>query len=441
MRVVDHDIMIARAIELLPALLVSAVVCFLHDNAAQGQVVGKAEVRGESSLAPSPPMGWNSWNGFGKLTVNEHLIREVIDAIVENGLRDAGYRYVVIDGGWRDTKLGPNGELLANPARFPHGITPLADYAHSKGLKLGLHTVPGTHDCTGDPVGGYGHEATQAQQLVDWGVDFVKLDKCRFEGGWTEKSLHDTYFKWSRLLHGRSDNSVVLSISAYEGRDWYPKVCQMARTTEDISARVAGMSGCHAVFDDPIPKAINKWGMLSVMEIAEINNKWASLAGKGYWNDPDMLVTGDQGLSDAEQRSHFALWCVMSAPLMLGNDPRNMSREESAIIRNEEAISIDQDPSEQGRRITKVGDKEVWAKQLRGGSVAVLLLNRNREQSETITLDLKRVGIDSEANIKDVYAKKELGVAKDSLSFDVGAEIQCVPEAIQIVGIINFPVS
>ena len=116
-------------------------------------------------------MGWNSWNTFGKQKVNERLITQVIDAIVESGLREAGYKYVVIDGGWRDTKLGPHGELLPNPEKFPHGIKPLAEYAHSKGLKLGLHTVPGTHDCTGDPVGGYGHEAIQVRAI------------CRLESG------------------------------------------------------------------------------------------------------------------------------------------------------------------------------------------------------------------------------------------------------------------
>ena len=123
-------------------------------------------------LAPTPPMGWNSWNWFGKTEINENNIRECIDAIVAQGLMDAGYEYFVIDGGWRDTKLGPNGELQANPKKFPHGIKVLADYAHSKGLKFGLHTVPGTHDCGGDLVGGFGHEEVQVKQFVDWGARF-----------------------------------------------------------------------------------------------------------------------------------------------------------------------------------------------------------------------------------------------------------------------------
>ena len=399
--------------------LLAIVMCPCQANPAQSEAPVEEQTTTQGSSAPSPPMGWCSWNWFGKHTINEQIIIEVIDAIVESGLCEVGYEYVVVDGGWRDTKLGPNGELLPHPEKFPNGIKRLADYAHSKGLKFGLHTVPGTHDCIGDPVGGYGHEEVHVQQFVDWGVDFVKLDKCRFEGGWSEEILKDTYFKWSRLLQERSENVVILSISAYLWRDWYPEVGQMGRTTEDISAKVAGMSGCTAVFDDPIPEAINKWGMLNIMQIAEINNQWAKFAGKGYWNDPDMLVTGDHGLSNDEQKSHFALWCVMSAPLMLGNDPRNMTPEEKAIILNEAAIAINQDPTEQGKRIRTKGETEIWAKKLANDEVAVLLLNRSRHHKKIITVDLDIIGMQSEVHVEDVYAKKKLGKAKGIISYDI----------------------
>jgi len=147
-------------------------------------------------LAPTPPMGWNSWNWFGKHQINETIVREVIDAMVANGLKDAGYEYVVVDGGWRDTTLAADGKLRPNPKRFPHGMKAFADYAHSKGLKFGVHTVPGTNDCGGDAVGGFGHEKVQVQQFADWGLDFIKLDKCRYKPGWTEDLLKKIYFKW-----------------------------------------------------------------------------------------------------------------------------------------------------------------------------------------------------------------------------------------------------
>ena len=309
-------------------------------------------------LAPTPPMGWNSWNWFGKTEINENNMRECIDAIVAQGLIDVGYEYFVIDGGWRDTKLGPNGELQANPKKFPHGIKVLADYAHSKGLKFGLHAVPGTHDCGGDLVGGFGHEEVQVKQFVDWGLDFIKLDKCKFTDGWNEELVTQTYNKWGDLLKN-CGRDIVLSISAYQWRDWYPQIGQMARTTGDIAAK------CYtegALFDPP---ADFKKRYNSVMEIAEINNKSAAFAGNGYWNDPDMMVTGNQGLSLDEQKSHFALWCIMSSPLILGNDPRNMTNDEKGIIMNKRAISINQDPTEQGKRIKKEGNVEVWGQTIK----------------------------------------------------------------------------
>ncbi|SNZ01761.1 glycoside hydrolase family 27 protein [Flagellimonas pacifica] len=400
-----------------PICIIALISC---NNSPKEKKSEPAEmpVNKEKLLAPTPPMGWNSWNWFGKKDINEKIMYEVIDAIDQSGLKTAGYEYVVIDGGWRDTKLGENGALLAHPVKFPNGIKPLADYAHSKGLKFGLHTVPGTADCINDPVGGYGNEEVQIQQFVDWGIDFVKIDRCRFEGGWDLDILHKTYAKWKRLLEEKSDRDVLISISAYEWFDWNAEIGQMARTTEDISAKVSGMSGNDAQFDGQIPEENNAWGLLTVMEIAEENNKWATYAGNGYWNDPDMLVTGEHGLTFAEQKSHFALWCIMSSPLMLGNDPRNMSEEEKSIILNKDAISINQDPTEQGKRIIKNTDTEVWAKNLKDNQVAVLLLNRNQENKKNIALNLEDVGIFQKINIKDVYAGKDIGTASGLISHD-----------------------
>jgi len=353
-------------------------------------------------LAPTPPMGWNSWNWFGKQQVNEEIIKQCMDAMVDQGLLDAGYNYFVIDGGWRDTKLGPNGELLPNPKKFPHGIKVLADYAHSKGLKFGLHTVPGTADCGGDPVGGFGHEEVQMKQFVEWGLDFIKLDKCRYADGWTEELLRKTYEKWKGLID-KSGRDILFSISAYVWRDWYPEVGQMARTTGDIKARVSR----GAVFD-------NVKG--SVMEIAEINNKSAQFAGNGYWNDPDMLAVGNQGLTVDEQKVHFALWCIMSSPLILGNDPRNMTSEEKDMITNRLAISINQDPTEQGKLVKAENKGEVWVKKLKGGKYAVLLINRDNEKDRTVELSLSDLKNSGEFVATEVYSGDDLGKITSSFS-------------------------
>lgn len=357
-------------------------------------------------LAPTPPMGWNSWNWFGKKEINEQLIREVIDAMAANGMREAGYNYVVVDGGWRDTKLGPGGELRAHPEKFPHGMKALADYAHSKGFKFGLHTVPGDLDCGGDPVGGFGHEAVQVKQFVDWGLDFIKLDRCRLTSEWNDEILRTTYLKWTSLL-AHCGRPIVLSLSAYKYFDWYPQAGQMGRTTGDIRCRIHG----GAIFDGQ-----KKSKMSSVMSIADLNNASAAFAGPGYWNDADMLVTGDRGLTQDEQTSHFALWCVMSSPLMLGDDPRNLTPEEKAIVLNHDAISINQEPTEQGRRLSKNGDAEVWAKKLTGNRLAVLLLNRSSSKTNLITADWKTLGLSGEMNVKDVFENSALAPKSDEVS-------------------------
>lgn len=370
-------------------------------------------------VAESPPMGWNSWNWFGKQNINETIIKEVIDAMVSTGLRDAGYEYVVIDGGWRDIKLGPDGELLPHPRRFQGGIKALADYAHANGLKFGLHFVPGTHDCGGDPIGSLGREEVHLQQFIDWGVDFVKIDRCgNRESPWTEESIEEVYVRWHDLI-ANSGSDIVYSISAYQFRDWYPAVAHMARTTYDISAR----ANAGAVFEDGNR---NNNTFLSVMGVAELNNNYAQYAGNGYWNDPDMMVTGN-GLNPDEEQSHFALWCIMSSPLMLGNDPRNISDSELEILLNEEAIAINQDPTEQGRLIRTHGPTQIWVKELQGDRYAVLLLNRDGTQPRTVSFKMQWLGnpeaastspisfireytgLEGKWRARSVFEKKDLG--------------------------------
>ncbi|WP_167613449.1 glycoside hydrolase family 27 protein [Maribellus sediminis] len=356
------------------------------------------------SLTPTPPMGWNSWNYFGKNDINETIIRECIDAIVESGLKDAGYEYVVVDGGWRDTELDADGRLKSHPVKFPHGIKPLVDYAHSKGLKFGVHTVPGTHDCGGDKVGAYNIEEVHINQFIEWGLDFIKVDKCKLDldceaNCWTEEKTEEVYRKWRKILDEKK-STMVLSISAYKFRDWNSEVCNMSRTTGDISARVSGGAFfTHKSGDKP-----SDYAPRSVMGIAHKNNLCADFAGSGYWNDPDMLANGDNGLSVAEQESHFALWCVMSAPLFLGNDPRYMLDSDKKIITNKLAIAIDQDPTEQGRYIYSENAVEVWKKNLDNGKSAILIINAGEEAVTNFSPKLEQLGIEDGAKVQDVYS-------------------------------------
>jgi len=396
---------------LLPAILATSAAA-LH-----------AQKRPE--LAPSPPMGWNSWNWFGKAAIDEPTVREVIDAMVSTGLRDAGYKYIVIDGGWRDTKLAPNGELRADPDKFPDGIKALADYAHSKGLKFGLHTVPGRFDCGGDPVGGFGNEKTQLAQFVAWGLDFIKLDRCKLSADkkgdatgeqWTEASTEETYRNWSALLRD-CGRDITYSISAYQFRPWNPEVCNMSRTTTDIRSH---FNSGGAEFEKGENKNKKGQKFLSIMDAAEINNRAATSAGNGYWNDAEMLVTGDPALTREEQQAHFALWCIMSSPLMLGNDPRHLTDQERAIILNPRAIAVDQDPTEQGRRVwqDKTAGTEIWMKHLANGRHALLLLNRNKSKPATITADFAKLGLPAELYVHDIYTAQDKGQVKTSYTAD-----------------------
>ena len=392
-------------------------------------VIQVAAVGGDKSttddkvIAPTPPMGWNSWNYFGKHQINETVMRECIDAMVSSGLKDAGYNYFVIDGGWRDTILNEDGSLRAHPVKFPNGIKPLADYAHSKGLKFGLHTVPGTHDCAGDAVGAYGIEEIHIQQFVDWGLDFVKVDRCKLcldcekKDCWDEDNIEAVYRKWRSVLDEKGSD-ILLSVSAYKFREWNPEVCNISRTTGDISCKIK-RSGAYLTEAD---KVARNGHMGSVLGIADINNQAAKYARPGYWNDPDMLVTGDNGLTIPEQKAHFALWCVMSAPLFLGNDPRNISDDEKAIIMNKTAIAIDQDPTEQGVKLFTQDGVEYWKKNLKNGASAVLLINGTADEQVEVEIDWQKLGIKEAKKITDVYSGANFnGVSPLSFALDAHA--------------------
>lgn len=354
-----------------------------------------------------PPMGWNSWNWFGK-KINEEIISETIDALVSTGLRDVGYNYIIIDGGWRGDSLNADGTIPENRERFPGGLKYLVDKAHENGLKVGIHTCPGLTDCGGKKVGVYGHEEAHLQQLVALEVDYIKLDCCgchRIPG----TSPEEIYTKWRKLLDNCErdiflSGSAGFSIKPETWKERVPRVFDMCRTTADIAAY--GSNGA---------RFKGKGKNHSITEIADINNKMASVAGNGYWNDPDMLVIGHPTLTVAEQESHMALWCIMTAPLILGNDVRNMGEVERSILFNREAIAVDQDPSEQGRKIKKVGEAEVWLKNLSDGSKAVALLNRDGKE-QTITLHAADIQMSGPMTIRNIFRKKDLGVFTGSYS-------------------------
>jgi alpha-galactosidase len=362
-----------------------------------GPAITRAQNAVDAGLAMTPPMGWNSWNKFA-CNVSEDLIKSTADAMVSSGMKDAGYQYVVIDDCWQVSR-DRNGNIVADPQRFPSGIKALADYVHSKGLKFGIYSDAGSKTCQGRP-GGLGHEYQDALMYASWGVDYLKYDWCNT----TTQDAKASYANIRAALNA-TGRSIVLSICEWGKNQpwlWGAQVGgNLWRTTDDIQDRWAGKKqwpgdGCCSN---------------GVTDIIDENVGLYSYAGPGHWNDPDMLEVGNGGMTMTEYRSHFSMWCLLAAPLMTGNDLRSMTPEIKSILTNREVITVDQDSlGSQGRRVWKDGDLEAWSKEMKDGSRAVVLLNRGGTEQE-ITVNWNQIGYPDHlpAAVRDLWAGKDLG--------------------------------
>ena len=340
----------------------------------------------DNGVARTPPMGWNTWNTFG-CDISETLIRQTADAIVANGMRDLGYRYVVVDDCWFDPNRDSAGNLRGDPVRFPSGMKALGDYLHARGLRFGLYQVPVDQTCAQyfdsypGATGSLGHEAQDARQFAAWGVDFLKYDWCSPNGTMAEQVA--TFAKMRDAL-AATGRQIVYSInpnSIHEKtgplRDW-GDVANMWRTTEDITnAWNTGQSNGYP---------------MGIQNIVNVNVPLAPRARPGSFNDPDMMEVGNGGMTDAETRSHFALWTVMAAPLIAGNDLRNTSTATLNILRNQNLIAINQDSlGLQAAQVSNDGTRRVLAKRLSNGDVAVALFNQG-SAATTVTTTAAAVG-------------------------------------------------
>jgi alpha-galactosidase len=351
-----------------------------------------------NGLALTPPMGWNTWNKFA-CNVSEDLVKGAADAMVSSGMKDAGYQYIVIDDCWQE-KRDDKGNIVPYADRFPNGMKAVADYVHSKGLKFGIYSDAGRKTCGGKP-GGLGHEYQDAISYASWGVDYLKYDWCNTVPGQDAKASYTNI----RQALDASGRPIVLSICEWGSHEpwlWGEEAGgNLWRTTGDIQDRWAGKK-------EWAPGICCNNGVLAIVDQ---NEPLYSHAGPGHWNDPDMLEVGNGGMTTTEYRSHFSLWAIMAAPLMAGNDIRNMTPEIREILTNKELIAIDQDPlGLQGRRVWKDGDLEVWSKQLQDGSRAVLLLNRGTSQ-QTVTATWQQIGYPAHitAAVRDLWTHKDLG--------------------------------
>ncbi len=328
-------------------------------------------------------MGWNSWNRFA-CDVSEQLIRETADAMASNGMKEAGYTYVNIDDCWHGQRDG-QGFIHPDPKRFPSGMKALSDYVHSKGLKLGIYSDAGAKTCGGKPAS-RGHEYQDALTYAQWGVDYLKYDWCEC----TDLNAKGAYTTMRDAIHS-AGRPMVFSICEWGQNKpwlWAGDVGHLWRTTGDITA----------CFDCQIDHGT--WSQWGVLQILDQQKGLREYAGPGHWNDPDMLEVGN-GMGRNEDRAHFSLWCMLAAPLIAGNDLRNVPAGTLQILTAKEVIAVDQDPlGIEGFQYSKKDGLEVWFKPLKNGDWAMCALNRNTNTAR-IMFDWK-----SEA-VTDGLSKRE----------------------------------
>lgn len=386
---------------LLPLVCLSALVTAPVPVIGQGSptrhMAPKAQSAPAQVVAATPPMGWNSWNYFfGKVTDKD--IRDSADEIVSTGMKDAGYIYVNIDDTWEGHR-DANGNIQSN-SKFPD-MKALADYVHSKGLKIGIYSSPGPKTCAGYE-GSYGHEEQDAKTWASWGIDYVKYDLCSFIPAVMQKQapndmaaqmklMYEAYDKMGKALKA-TGRPIVLSLCQY-GWDavweWGPQVgANLWRTTGDIN-----------------PHWDRVYAILSQQEGLE------KYAGPGHWNDPDMLEVGNGKMSLAENRSHFSMWAMLSAPLLAGNDLPHMKPEIRDILTNKDIIAIDQDRlGKQARRVYSEGEVDVWMKHLSGGAVAIAVLDAGADRYSThpFHLSLTKLGLHGPLQGKNLWTGKPI---------------------------------
>ena len=356
----------------------------------------------EDGLALTPPMGWYPWNQFGEAPQNEQLIKEVAEAVVKTGLRDAGYAFVGPDEGICFER-GTNGLLTTVLSRYPSGLRGLGDYIHRRGLKYALYTDAGTRTCSKAMPGTKDHEFEDMRAFAGWRCDYLKIDWCNAEGLDIVKAY--TLLHEAQLAAGRP---LVHSLCTWgEGQPWKwaASVGHLWRTTGDICA--PGQAD---------------WN--NALKYAFENEKLCPFAGPGHWNDPDMMIVGMAGLSETQNRTFFSLWCIMAAPLMAGNDVRTMTPATIAILTNIEAIAVNQDPlGLQGHVVRTTNGVSFWAgKRLYDGSQAVVVYNQSTVPVQA-RLDWRDLGLDESATlyVRNLWTHITTGPLADGITLALSA--------------------
>ena len=358
---------------------------------------------GAIAQTTTPPMGWNSWNFYGlKLHAppTDAAIRAQAAAMVNSGMQAVGYTYINIDDEWQGTR-DANGNIQPNPNNFPYGMAALAQYVHGLGLKIGIYSSPGPTTCSGH-IGSFGYEQQDANTFASWGMDFLKYDWCSATG------IPKTVYQLMYNALQTTGRPIVYSISNYgkaETWKWANSVsgADMWRTTQDVK-------------DEYYVMAENGFG----------NDGLQPYSGptKG-WNDADMLQIGNGGMTVSQYRTQMTLWCILSSPLIAGNDLTQLlnnnktDQEYLALLTNPAVIAVDQDSrGAQGYRVWQVGLQEIWKKPMSDGSTVVGIFNRGLG-SATVALPFKEIGVSGTVDAYDLWAQKGLGPIKSGYQVQV----------------------
>lgn len=346
----------------------------------------------DNGLARTPPMGWNSWNAF-RVSINDKMVREIADALVKSGMKNAGYTYLNIDDGWEGERAA-DGSIRSN-ANFPD-MKALSDYVHSKGLKLGIYSSPGPRTCGGFE-GSFNHEKQDARTFAAWGIDYLKYDWCSAASVYDKTQMRAVYQKMGEALIA-AGSPIVYSLCQYglEAVETWGAAAggNLWRTTTDINAT---------------------WGRMSSIGFDRQGER-GLFATPGHWNDPDMLEVGNAGLSEDESHTHMSLWALLAAPIIAGNDVRSMTSATQAMLINEEVIAIDQDHlGKQGKRLSTSGLTEIWSRPLDKGDVAVGLFNRGATPA-TVSVKWADIGMHKVKKVRDVWKHETLADIGDGHS-------------------------
>lgn len=338
-----------------------------------------------STLCATPPMGWNSWNFFeGK--ISDSIIRQIADALLANGMKDAGYEYIIIDDLWTNGR-DKNNVLIADPVRFPYGIKILADYIHSKGLKLGIYSDAAQHTC-GGVSGSYGFEELDAKTFASWGIDYLKYDYCN-----APEDVITAFTRYKKM-------SDALKAT---GRPIVYAICEWGQRKPWLWAKAAGGHLWRTTWDLRDTWQSNNKDLTGIIEIFNDQDSLAQYAGPGGWNDPDMLMVGlygkgsssnagtnGKGCTKTEYETHFALWCMLAAPLIVNSDIRKISSETLQLLTNKDLIAINQDKlGKQANTIYNKDSVQVLMKNLSGGNLAICIFNKSGT-AKNISLNLKK---------------------------------------------------